>query len=190
MPNPPVADRATRGRQRRAKAIRRCNRALRRTVYFAILFIPYSFCAYVAFCPMPLAWRDTLPNYIMLYEYWVFLRCSYILLRYVWFAPLRAPLPLLLFLCVYQACSYTGAGSYDLQFYYDRFRQDRQEVVRMIANGELLAAGKPDHGTVLLPLRYRHTAFKDGVVSYERTDSCLRVFFSTGWDFFTYHQGF
>lgn len=138
---------------------------------------------------MPVTWRYAIPNWILLFECWMFFYNLYIFLRYVWAAPILAILPILItlvYIIFYPFCPYAKINR---MLYFNLFREDRLEVIRMIECGELLEDSK-DEGRILLPGRYQHTSFQEGMVNYKRKEHETTVLFSTGWDLLTYHEGF
>lgn len=90
MPPQHSVDKAAR---RRWLARRRSIRALRRTLTFIVLVTPFCYFGLVLCCHMPVHWRYALPNWILLYEFWMFFSNTYVLVRYIRFAPLWAPIP-------------------------------------------------------------------------------------------------
>jgi hypothetical protein len=190
MPTPPQApDEVARRQRRRWLAKRRCNWALRATLIFIVLVTPFCYFGYVLCCHMPIGFRRTLPNWILLFECWLFVRNTYVFFRYVWLAPGRALLPigLSVWFIIFNPFGPTWHINHD--FYFNLFREDRMEIVRMIGRGELIEDNK-DQGRVLLPHRYQHTSFQDGTVNYAKMDNGTSVLFPTGWNILATDQGF
>lgn len=184
---PPLPDAAAKAalRRRRWLAKRRCLRALRATVAFMVLVTPFLYFGYILCCRMPFGIGSLLPNWILLYECWMFLRNAYVLVRYVWRTPLWAVLPIIL--NIYFVFYYPpGApGRINDKFYFELFKQERIQVIEMIENRTLQSESCILH----LPQPYTHLALRNGLVVYMTDGKKASVVFSTGSDFFLQDLG-
>jgi len=179
MPSPPDnQDKAARRARRRWLAKRRCQRALRATITFIAIFTPFLFFGLVLCCRMPFGLGDSLPNWILLYECWMFLRNTYILARYVWITPLWAALPFVLNMYFIAAYPHAPYGPIRDNLYFSLFKQERMHVIRMIWSKELYSKDKTLH----LPQPYTYLARQNGLVSYMTNGGHISVLFSASWN--------
>ncbi|MEA4856904.1 hypothetical protein [Solidesulfovibrio sp.] len=190
MPSPPESrDKAARRARRRWLARRRCLRALRATITFMVLVTPFLYFGYLLCCRMPFGIGSALPNWILLYEFWMFFRNCFIFFRYLFLAPFFATLPLLLniyFILLYPP---GHSASIDENLYFELFKNERLEVVELIQNGKIRDPSN-SHDAIHLPQPYTHTAMRNGEVIYKIKDGRTAVIFSTGWNFLSFDQAF
>jgi len=169
-------------------ARRRCLRALRATIVFIVLYTPFLYFGYILCCRMPYNLGSALPNWILLYEFWIFLRNVYVFSRYIWKASILAFLPLLL--NIYFIFNYPpGPSDYITdKIYLNFFKKERMTVIQMIQDGKLGRIDtQPD--TMFLPQRYEHLAMRNGLILYVTKDGLTSVIFSTAWDIVSLDMG-
>ncbi len=175
-----VAKAALRSR-RRWLAKRRCLRALRTTIAFMVLITPFLYFGSILCCRMPFGIGSLLPNWILLYECWMFLRNAYILARYVWRTPLWAALPIILNLYFVFYYPPGSPGRINEKFYFELFKQERMQIIEMIENQTL----KSETCILHLPQPYTHLALQNGLIAYMMKGKKASVLFAIGSNFFT-----
>ncbi|QAZ68520.1 hypothetical protein C3Y92_15300 [Solidesulfovibrio carbinolicus] len=179
---------AARRARRRFLARRRCLRALRRTLAFIVVVTPFCYFGFLICCHMPPEWQRGLPNLILLYEWWMFFRNAFTLLRNIWFTPLLAVLPLLVNVVFVVAYPPGQAWKIRRDTYFNQFLDDRLAVIKHIENGDF-PGFTPREGYVALPEAYAHTSISRGCVSYTRGDNGYTIFFYTSWNVLETYQG-
>lgn len=190
MPPLPDADaKAALRSRRRWLAKRRCLRALRATIAFMVLVTPFLYFGYILCCRMPFGIGNLLPNWILLYECWMFARNAYIFFRHLFTTPILAALPLLIniyFIVEYPPGPYTSINE---NSYFELFKENRLEIIKKIENRSL-ADVNSDFGIINLNQPYTHLAMQNGEVIFRIKNDKACVVFSTGWNFFSFDRGF
>lgn len=186
---PPVLDKSASSAHRKWLARRRCVRALRATLACIVLVTPFLYFGYVLCCNMPFNISRTLPNWILLYEFWMLLRNTYIFFRYVWKTPLWAALPLIvnIYFIIYYP---PGPNPYEIneKLYFELFKKERMEVIDMIEKRTFDQA-KKQSDFIYLKQPYTHLAMQNGLVIYTIHNNRASVIFATGWDLTTLDIG-
>lgn len=185
----PDADKAAKRQRRRFLARRRSLRALRATLTFIVLVTPFLYFGFLLCCHMPPGFRRGLPDLILFYEWWIFFRNIYVLLRNIWFSPLFAPLPLIVSFLFVFAYPPGQAWKVSRDTYFNQFLEDRLEVIKHIENGDF-PGFEENEGYVALPEKYTHTSFDRGSVAYTRDEKGYTIFFYNSWDILEVYQGF
>lgn len=174
--------------RRRWLAKRRCQRALRAMLTFMALVTPFLYFGYILCCRMPFNISRPLPNWILLYEFFLLIRNTYVFFRYVWTTPLWAVLPLLfnLYFIVYYPPG--PSGSIDDKLYFELFKQERIEIIKMIKNGRIGNKNTPS-AVIHLPQPHTHLATQNGLTIYTTIDNQTSAIFSLGWNILTLDIG-
>lgn len=186
---PPAQDAAARRVRLRWLAKRRCLRALRTTLVFMALVTPFLFFGHLLYCRMPFQLGSRLPNWILLYECWLFLRNIYILVRYVWRVPLLASLPVIVniyFIFVFPHAPY---GSISENLYFTQFHDERMQIITLVQNG-ILQPEPQSPGFIELPQPYTHLAMRNGLIAFMSENGKTSVVFATGLNFLSQDEGF
>lgn len=174
--------------RRRWLAKRHCQRALRAMLTFMVLVTPFLYFGYILCCRMPFNISRPLPNWILLYEFYLLIRNTYVFFRYVWITPLWAALPLILNLYFIPYYPPGSPGSINETIYFESFKKERLEIIKMIDTGQISDNNTPS-SVMHLPQPYTYLATQNGLTIYTTIGNQISAIFCLGRNILTLDIG-